>query len=63
MRRIFAVNNFIIKAFRKGRMHFGTPIRKEEIPPPYRELRVSFMLLAKNKIVIHKVRKKSMRKI
>jgi terminal uridylyltransferase len=37
----FAVNNFIIKAFRKGRMHFGTPIAREEVPPPYRELRVS----------------------
>ncbi|XP_059469571.1 terminal uridylyltransferase 4-like [Neocloeon triangulifer] len=33
------MNNFIIKAFRKGRMHFGTPISMDDVSPHYRELR------------------------
>jgi terminal uridylyltransferase len=42
------VNNFIIKTFRKGRMHFGTPITREELSlrTPV-SLRVSKKIIAK----------------
>ncbi|XP_065348402.1 terminal uridylyltransferase 4-like [Cloeon dipterum] len=32
------MNNFIIKAFRKGRMHFGTPVTKQDIYTAYRSV-------------------------